>query len=654
MRPEALEIDGFTVFREATRIDFADADLFAFTGPTGAGKSSLIDAMIFALYGSVPRLGERPVAPVISQGRQDARVRLDFALGEQHYTAVRIVRRGKGGSASTREARLERGDEVVAGNVRELDATIERLIGLDFRQFTTCAVLPQGDFARFLHAASADRQKLLTQLLGFAVYAAMRQRARERAAVDRDRMEGDVHRLAGLAHVNKKLEKAYAERLAALTALQTEAGQELSKMADLGRQIEAVAPRRAELAAQLRALRALRMPADIRELASELLTATQAVVAAEQALNLAKAEHQAAEANRAVLGDNDELVEQRRLHREQAALEVDLAEANERTGRARKEDAERQAVLVGAAQEATAARDALDAARRTHAAHELRGHLVAGESCPVCGQSVSAPPVDEKPQALAALEAAEREANARADTARREGQESALMLAAALEGKAGLDARREELSSRLAGAPSLAEIEDRLGQIETADHEQREATQRRGDASQFLIAAQGGRQAVMEREAGAWTAYHAARNGVATLTPPPAQPDDLTGSWLELQTWTTQKIPEMAEKDQGLRGEAERLEADIEARRGSLITRFEEHQVAFGDDPSASLLRAVTRASIDLADVQEKRKRRTRACAGKPSGWRPISRLDAAASLRVSKSTKSHSETILRPAYSGP
>lgn len=612
MRPEALEIDGFTVFREATRIEFADADLFALTGPTGAGKSSLIDAMVFALYGSVPRLGERAVAPVISQGRQDARVRLDFALGEHHYSAVRVVRRGKGGNASTREARLERGDETLAGNVRELDAAVERLIGLDFRQFTTCAVLPQGDFARFLHAAPADRQKLLTQLLGFAVYAAMRQRARERAAVGRDRMDSDVQRLEGLANVNKKLEQAHEGRLGVLTALQAEAGQELSTIADLKRQIEAVAPQRAELAGQLKALRALRMPADVRQLASELLTATQAVAAAEQALTLAQAELQAAAATRAILGDKDDLVEQQRLQREQAGLEDDLAAANERTERARAKDADCQAALAAVAQEATAARSALDAARRTHAAHELRGHLVAGESCPVCGQAVSAPPEGGKPPALAALEDAEREANARRDTAHRESQGSGLELAAAVEREAGIDARCEELSSRLADAPDLAEVQDRLSQIETAEHEQREATQRQDDASRSVIAAHRSRQAVAEREAAAWTTYHAARNSVAILQPPSAQPNDLTGSWVKLQTWTTQRIPEIAEKDQGLRGEAERLEADIEARRGKLMARFEEHRVTFGDDPSASLLEAVTRASVELADVQAKRKEKKR------------------------------------------
>ena len=51
MRPVRLELEGFTAFRERTVVDFAGVDLFALTGPTGAGKSSVIDAMIFALYG---------------------------------------------------------------------------------------------------------------------------------------------------------------------------------------------------------------------------------------------------------------------------------------------------------------------------------------------------------------------------------------------------------------------------------------------------------------------------------------------------------------------------------------------------------------------------------------------------------------------------
>ena len=608
MRPETLEVDGFTVFRESTRVEFNDADLFAFTGPTGAGKSSLIDAMIFALYGSVPRLGERAVAPVISQGRQDARVRLDFALGDERYTAVRVVRRGKSGNASTREARLERDDEVVAGNVRELDAAVERLIGLDFQQFTTCAVLPQGDFARFLHAAPADRQKLLTQLLGFAVYAAMRQRANQRAAVGRDRMDVAQHRLEGLADVNKKAEKAHAERLAALKALQAEATQVLATIADLEGQAEAVAPRRTELAARLKALGTIRMPGDVRKLASELLFATQAVVAAEQTLTLAKADLDAAEATRAVLGNKDELGSQQRLHHERADVEGNLAQARERTAQAKEKDAGCQGALTEATQAASAARDKLDAARRTHAAHELRGHLVSGESCPVCGQSVVEAPASETPPALARLENAEREANAQRDTARRASQESGQELAAAMAVEEGLSTSLETLSTRLSDAPSLVEIDDSLSQIESADREQREATERQDEASESLIAAQRSRQAVAEREASAWTAYHAARNSVAALNPPAPDTDNLTTSWVELQAWTTKTIPEVAEQDEALRGEAARLEAEVEARRSKLAARFEKHGIEFNDDPPVSLLEAVTQASVALADIQEKRK----------------------------------------------
>ena len=57
MRPLRLELEGFTSFKERLALDFDGLDLFAITGPTGAGKSSLIDALVFALYGQVPRVG---------------------------------------------------------------------------------------------------------------------------------------------------------------------------------------------------------------------------------------------------------------------------------------------------------------------------------------------------------------------------------------------------------------------------------------------------------------------------------------------------------------------------------------------------------------------------------------------------------------------
>jgi len=59
MRPILLDMNGFASFREPTQVDFTDADFFALVGPTGSGKSTVIDAMTFALYGSVPRTSSR-------------------------------------------------------------------------------------------------------------------------------------------------------------------------------------------------------------------------------------------------------------------------------------------------------------------------------------------------------------------------------------------------------------------------------------------------------------------------------------------------------------------------------------------------------------------------------------------------------------------
>jgi exonuclease SbcC len=57
MRPILLEMQGFAAFREPTTVDFRDAEYFTLVGPTGSGKSTVIDAMTFALYGSVPAMG---------------------------------------------------------------------------------------------------------------------------------------------------------------------------------------------------------------------------------------------------------------------------------------------------------------------------------------------------------------------------------------------------------------------------------------------------------------------------------------------------------------------------------------------------------------------------------------------------------------------
>ena len=113
MRPLRIQMVGFGTFRDETEVDFADLELVAFVGGTGSGKSTIIDAITFALFGQVARLDARAVAPVINALSVEARLVFEFEVAGQTYIAARVVRRTKKG-ATTKEARLESDGEVLA------------------------------------------------------------------------------------------------------------------------------------------------------------------------------------------------------------------------------------------------------------------------------------------------------------------------------------------------------------------------------------------------------------------------------------------------------------------------------------------------------------------------------------------------------------
>src|SRR6201747_2610889 len=98
MRPVLLNMNGFASFRDQATVDFTDADYFALVGPTGAGKSTVIDAMTFALYGSVPRWdNSRTVALALAPTVNRGTVRLVFDVGGARYVAARELRRAATG-----------------------------------------------------------------------------------------------------------------------------------------------------------------------------------------------------------------------------------------------------------------------------------------------------------------------------------------------------------------------------------------------------------------------------------------------------------------------------------------------------------------------------------------------------------------------------
>ncbi len=200
MRPLTLEVQGFTCFRDPQpALDLSAHTLFAITGPTGAGKSSVLDAMTFALYGKVPRMGRGSVKDLISHGRDRLSVTMRFAVGDRTCIVTRMIRRSGNPGACQLDEQIGDTTATIASGVREVDQAIERLVGLDYDAFTHAVVLPQGEFARFLKGAPAQRRQILQDLLRLGVYARMQKLAGERCRDGRKDVELAERQLALLA-----------------------------------------------------------------------------------------------------------------------------------------------------------------------------------------------------------------------------------------------------------------------------------------------------------------------------------------------------------------------------------------------------------------------------------------------------------------------
>ncbi|BBM85860.1 SbcC/MukB-like Walker B domain-containing protein [Candidatus Uabimicrobium amorphum] len=168
-----LSIQGFTCYREPVVVDFSSLELFAITGPTGSGKSSIIDAIIFALYGKVPRV-TNDVSSLISYDAEAMHVLLEFKSGTEKYKVARKVQHKK-----STQAILDKWNgewEECASGVRQVNKNVCDIVGLDYDSFIRCIILPQGEFARFLMDAKS-RQDILTHLLNLGILGRMQQKA---------------------------------------------------------------------------------------------------------------------------------------------------------------------------------------------------------------------------------------------------------------------------------------------------------------------------------------------------------------------------------------------------------------------------------------------------------------------------------------------
>ncbi|MDE2879645.1 SMC family ATPase [Candidatus Palauibacter soopunensis] len=197
MRPVRLVVEGFTSFRKAQEIDFGKLDLFVIAGPTGSGKTSILDAVTLALYGMVPRAGKRDLKELISLGASEAKVQLDFRVADAEYRVARRIRK-QGAQVATLE-RIE-GEtatpEVERGGVTAVSERVVEILGLDYGSFTTAVLLPQGDFASFLRGDVTERRRILIRLLDLHRFERAGALARKKASDLRAAVETRVELLA--------------------------------------------------------------------------------------------------------------------------------------------------------------------------------------------------------------------------------------------------------------------------------------------------------------------------------------------------------------------------------------------------------------------------------------------------------------------------
>ena len=200
MRPLELCLEGFTSFRQEQRLDFSELDLFAITGATGAGKSSLLDAMTYALFGTTTRSGKQ-VSDLASQGSENLKVQLRFAVGSAQYRVTRRWRfRPKSPENKVILESWQNGIwETVGTSIVAVQNTIEQILGMDFDTFTRAIILPQGKFDEFIKGDASKRREILRQLAGFEIFEQMRKEANELAKLLKQEREMVERQLAELS-----------------------------------------------------------------------------------------------------------------------------------------------------------------------------------------------------------------------------------------------------------------------------------------------------------------------------------------------------------------------------------------------------------------------------------------------------------------------
>ena len=199
---------------------YASDGIFAITGPTGAGKTTLMDAICLALYGSTPRLNKVTKSGNEIMSRQTgecfAEVTFETAKGRYRcHWSQRRARKKPDGELQQSKHEIVDADtgQVLESKINQVGAFIETVTGMDFGRFTQSMLLAQGGFAVFLKASPNERSPILEQITGTEIYSRISVAVHERRAAEQERLDLLQAEMKGIRILREEEERELQDRL---------------------------------------------------------------------------------------------------------------------------------------------------------------------------------------------------------------------------------------------------------------------------------------------------------------------------------------------------------------------------------------------------------------------------------------------------------
>jgi exonuclease SbcC len=215
-----------------TQPRFTGNGIFAITGKTGAGKTSILDAISLALFGKTPRVEITGLSnDVMTRGESDCYSEIVFEVNGKKWKASWKQERTRTGNLKPVSRRIADGaDKIVADQVRLCDGKIVEILGLTFEQFTKVVMLAQGSFAAFLQADKNDKGELLEQITGTEIYGEISKKIYERNKTEKEKLDKILVELGAIKMLPQEEIAARQNEIAMLERQKTVIDSELQEI----------------------------------------------------------------------------------------------------------------------------------------------------------------------------------------------------------------------------------------------------------------------------------------------------------------------------------------------------------------------------------------------------------------------------------------